>query len=83
MTSLITGGAGFIGEEVVRLLLARGEGKPVIFSRSPSTKQFGELSGDIDAIAGDLGNYDDVLSAVERSKPNVIYHIRSDAAERH
>ena len=35
MTSLVTGGTGFIGAEVVRLLLKRG-GDPVVFSRNPS-----------------------------------------------
>ena len=31
MTTLITGGTGFIGAEVVRLLLERGEQRPVVF----------------------------------------------------
>jgi nucleoside-diphosphate-sugar epimerase len=36
MATLITGGAGFIGLEVVRLLVENGEECPVIFSRNPA-----------------------------------------------
>ena len=35
MATLITGGAGFVGLEVVRLLIENGEKRPVIFSRNP------------------------------------------------
>jgi nucleoside-diphosphate-sugar epimerase len=38
MTVLITGGTGFIGAEVVRLLLERGEQRPLVFHVSSNTK---------------------------------------------
>ena len=36
MATLITGGTGLIGSEVARLLLAKGEDRPVLFDFSPS-----------------------------------------------
>jgi uncharacterized protein YbjT (DUF2867 family) len=39
MTSLVTGGTGFIGAEVVRLLLESGDERPVVFSRHPASTQ--------------------------------------------
>ena len=69
------GGAGFIGTEVVNILLESSEQNPVLFSRNPATKQFSRTSGNVDVISGDLGRFDDVLMAVQRTKLDVIYHI--------
>ena len=74
MTSLITGGAGLMGAEVVRLLLKQG-GKPIIFSRNPVTPRLADVADSVEAIAGDLGNFSDVLDAVKTTQPDVIYHM--------
>jgi nucleoside-diphosphate-sugar epimerase len=41
MSILITGGAGFVGLEVARQLLAGGETDITVFSRNPSARRLG------------------------------------------
>ena len=69
------GGDGFIGAEVVNILLETSEKNPILFSRNPMTKRFSKTSGNADAISGDLGSFEDILKAVQRTKPDVIYYI--------
>jgi threonine 3-dehydrogenase len=73
MATLITGGAGFIGLEVVRLLVENGEERPVIFSRNPDRERLGDLAEQVEVIRGDLGNFSHVLHAVKQAQPEVIY----------
>ena len=75
MASLITGGTGFLGVELARLLLDRGETKPVLLDLSPSTQRLDEVADRVNVVRGDLGNFSDVLDAVKASKPDVIYHL--------
>jgi nucleoside-diphosphate-sugar epimerase len=75
MATLITGGAGFIGLAVVRLLIAQGEHRPVIFSRNPVREQLGDVAAQVEIIRGDLGNFSRVLHAVKQARPAVIYHL--------
>jgi threonine 3-dehydrogenase len=77
VATLITGGTGFIGVEIVKLLLAQGEERPVVFSRNPSPSRLGAIADEVDAIAGDVGNFSHVLDAVKRVQPQVIYHLGS------
>ena len=75
MATLITGGAGFIGLEVVRLLLSRGERRPLVMSRNPSVKRLGDVADEVEVMRGDLGNFSHVLEAVKKARPQVIYHL--------
>jgi threonine 3-dehydrogenase len=75
MATLITGGTGFIGAEVVRLLLERGETDLVVFDIDPSTKRLDEVADQVEIVRGDLGNFSQVLNAVKNAKPSVIYHL--------
>ena len=75
MATLITGGAGFIGREVVRLLLEKGENRPLVVSRDPSPGRLGDLANEVDVTRGDLGNFSHVLEAVKKARPKVIYHL--------
>ncbi len=75
MTTLITGGAGFIGLEVVRLLLSRGEKRPLVMSRNPSLQRLGGVADEVEVMRGDLGNFSHVLEAVKKARPQVIYHL--------
>ena len=75
MATLITGGAGFIGLEVVRLLLSRGEKRPLLMSRNPSRNRLGEVADEVEVMQGDLGTFSHVLEAVKKARPQVIYHL--------
>ena len=75
MATLITGGAGFIGLAVVRLLLEQGEQRPVIFSRNPLREHLGDVADQVDIIRGDLGTFSHVLHAVKQARPQEIYHL--------
>ena len=75
MSVLITGGAGFVGLEVARQLLAQGETGVTVFSRNPSPLRLGDLADNVTAVAGDVGNYSHVLNVVKASRPRVIYHL--------
>jgi threonine 3-dehydrogenase len=75
MTVLVTGGTGFIGAEVVRMLVEAGEPKPAILDVNPSLQRLDDLKGQIDFERGDVGNFSHVLNVVKRTKPQTIYHL--------
>lgn len=64
MTVLVTGGTGFIGAEVVRMLVEAGEPKPAILDVNPSLQRLDDLKGQIDFERGDVGNFSHVLNVV-------------------
>ena len=74
MRIVVTGGAGFVGLQVSRMLVDRGH-EVTVFSRTPSEKRLGDLNGRVSAVAGDVGNFSHVLDLVKAAKPEVIYHL--------
>ncbi|MCW5747560.1 MAG: NAD-dependent epimerase/dehydratase family protein [Alphaproteobacteria bacterium] len=75
MGVVITGGAGFVGLEVARQLLAAGETDITVFSRTPSPDRLGDLAGRVNAVAGDVGVFSHVLDVVRSARPSIIYHL--------
>jgi threonine 3-dehydrogenase len=75
MTTLVTGGAGFVGAEVVRRLLAQGEPRPTVFDLNPSPRRLDDVAEHVEVVRGDLGTFSHVLDVVQRAKPTVIYHL--------
>ena len=77
MGTLITGGTGFIGAEIVRLLVEAGEEDLVVFDVNPSTQRLGDIADEVETIRGDLSNFSHVLNAVQQAEPRTIYHLGS------
>ena len=75
MTTLITGGTGFIGAEVVRMLLDGGEQRPVVFHVSGNTQRLDDVSNQVELVRGDLANFSHILEVVKKTQPSVIYHL--------
>lgn len=73
MKVLVTGGAGFIGSNIVRALLARGDEVRVLdnFSTGSRTNLAG-LEQDVDLVEGDLRSYERVHAAVRGAE--VVFH---------
>src|SRR4051794_22775593 len=64
-TSLVTGGAGFIGSHIAHALSERGHHVRILdnFS-SGSRSNLAELAGDVEVFEGDLRSYERVAAAV-------------------
>jgi len=77
MGTLITGGTGFIGAEIARLLARRGTTDITLFDVSDSRRRLEDLGDTVTVVKGDVGNFSHVLDAVRSSRAEVIYHLGS------
>ena len=75
MRILVTGGTGFIGAQVVRMLLARGRDQVHVCDINPSPVLLADLQDRVAIVRGDLGNFSQVLDVVKLVKPATIYHL--------
>ena len=75
MAAVITGGTGFVGAQVVRMLLEKGEKTPVVFDLNPTTRNLDDIRDRVEVVQGDLGNFSQVLNVVKKVRPDVIYHL--------
>ena len=73
MKVLVTGGAGFIGSNLVRGLLARGDDVRVLDNFSTGNRvNLAGLERDVEAVEGDLRSYERVHAAVRGVE--VVFH---------
>lgn len=73
MTTMITGGLGFIGSHLARKLVAMGE-EVILFDIIPQSKLIGDIKSRVKIVQGDLGNWARVLEAVKNHQVDSIYH---------
>ena len=73
MKVLVTGGAGFVGSNLVRALLARGDEVRVLDNFSTGSRaNLSGLQGDVELVEGDLRSYERVHTAVRGVE--VVFH---------
>ena len=73
MKALVTGGGGFIGSNVVRALLARGDDIRVLDNFSTGSRaNLAGLERDVQLVEGDLRSYERVHAAVRGVE--VVFH---------
>jgi threonine 3-dehydrogenase len=74
MSTLVTGGTGFIGAEIVRMLLAGGEESVVVAQRSTDLGRLGDLAGRIRLVRLDLSDVEATERLVRDLAPRRIFH---------
>jgi nucleoside-diphosphate-sugar epimerase len=74
MATMITGGAGFIGSCLAKLLIDEGE-KPVLFDIAPVQGPLTELDGRFIFERGSLAHLPVVMDCVERHAIDRIFHL--------
>jgi UDP-glucose 4-epimerase len=70
---LVTGGAGFIGSNLVRALLERGDDVRVLDNLATGRREnLADVQGDVELVEGDLRSYERVHTAVRGVE--VVFH---------
>ena len=77
MKTLVTGGAGFIGSNLVDALLARGDDVAILDNVSTGRRENleGALANGAELAEVDLRDAEAVSALVERTGPEVIFHL--------
>jgi len=71
---LITGGAGMVGRQLSRLLLARGD-TVSLMDVAPASRLPADLCDRVSVVRADLSNWAEVMDGVRATSPGIIYHI--------
>lgn len=76
MATMVFGGAGFVGLNIVEALLSRGE-EVLVFDATPLPQEavaaFGPLPGKLRVVVGDVRNGEHVTAAMASAPQTVIY----------
>lgn len=84
MKYLVTGGCGFLGSNISKEILKRGEDLVVFdnLSRYGSTHNLNWLrvQGEFEYIHGDIRNVNDVERTIKSIQPNIVFHLAGQVA---
>jgi UDP-glucose 4-epimerase len=72
--NVVTGGLGFIGNELVRQLLRAGEEVVVLDNRNRTAPDIGDLKA-AQVVEVDLTRHEEVAQALDRLKPATVFHL--------
>jgi UDP-glucose 4-epimerase len=77
MNCLVTGGAGFIGSNLVDALIARGDAVTIIDNLSSGSRANleGALSGGATLVQADVCDAGDVAEIFARARPEAVFHL--------
>ncbi len=76
MATLVTGGLGFIGAEVARVLAKTGE-TTIVFDIHDGKNLLKDMQEKVTVVKGDVSNYSHVFNVVKNFNINLIYHLGS------
>lgn len=76
MKVLVTGGTGFIGAELARTLVGRGE-EVVLFDIYPNYARIADIKDKVKVVQGNLAYAAEVFNVVRDNNINGIYHLGS------
>ena len=84
MTYLVTGGCGFVGSNIAAQLIERGA-RPVVFDNMSREGAAANLEwlhslGPLEFIRGDMSEAGEVLNLLEKTKPDVVFHLAGQVA---
>ncbi|MGI9616994.1 MAG: NAD-dependent epimerase/dehydratase family protein [Acidimicrobiales bacterium] len=74
MTTLITGGTGFIGAEITRMLIEAGEGPVHVAQRSPELGRLADLADEVEIHHLDLADEAEIDQVISSVKPQRFFH---------
>src|SRR3954471_6440253 len=85
MRTLVTGGAGFIGSNVVDALVERGDSVTVVDNISTGRREnlTGALERGAELVEADIRDADAMRDLVGRAEPQVIFHLAAQIDVRH
>lgn len=74
MSILVTGGNGFIGAEIVRLLHECGDEPLHVTHRSGNLTRLGSLADQVELHQVDMANVEAVAELIHSTRPRVLFH---------
>lgn len=74
MSILITGGTGFIGAEIVKMLVGQGRSDVIVAHRSGNFSRIEDVLDQVETVQADLGDDDAIAGLVADTNPTQLFH---------